>query len=329
MSTHSSWLEISLEFKKSNVFHFTKLKIFWRHSYRPHILLCLLRGSAQQELTLEGDLPAIRTTYPEVALFAKQLEDLVKRSIKTKKDILGNEVIPITYEIGSKDIKITHISIDDLLKDPRLPNPAYKFQIIKTAFNDSISFRIYFQDSFYSHYEITGSDFGLVETIQKHIDSFGNKNESFIGSLPSQIGFSLLVGVLTLIISAMVAVFIAVKWGNFLKKKEHRKGNPQSSDFSLASRLFPILAIPAALMSLYFLSSILPTWFSRTTIYPNTANIFELYSSEIAFISLLVGILGLVALFIPRHQISLPETNEDKLNEQLEAEPKKPVFKNQ
>ena len=178
-------------------------------------------ASAQQELTLHGELPAIRTTYPEVALFAKQLEDLVKRSIKTKKGILGNEVIPITYEIGSKDIKITHISIDDLLKDPRLPNPAYKFQIIKTAFNDSISFRIYFQDYFYSHYDITGSDFGLVEAIQKHIDSFGNENKSFIGSLPSQIGFSLFVGVLTLILSAMVAAFIAVKW-EILKKKGRR-----------------------------------------------------------------------------------------------------------
>jgi hypothetical protein len=263
---------------------------------------------SQHVLTVRDDLPSISTTYSEVFRFVEGLEDLVRRSKKPKEDLFLNKNIPITYEFGSTDLKIAHNSIRDLLNDPRLPNPAYTFKIIKTGFNDTISFQVYFQENF-SYYELTGSDAGLVEAIQKHIDAFSHKNQSFRGSMPSRVLFSGFVGLVFLIIPALGSAFIAHHWPKLLGIS----GTLRSpiSNYPRLNFLFLSSGLLSVGTGFYLIFSTTNTWFSKTKIYLNSASTLHMYSVEIGVI---IGISSIIISglfwFFPR-QKNHPVQNED------------------
>ena len=252
----------------------------------------------QHELTVGDDLPTIRTTYSQVSRFVEGLEDLVERSIKPKKDSYQNMNLSITYEFGSTDLKIADNSIKDLLNDPRLPNPAYTFQIIKSGYKDAISFEIYFKET-YSHYEVKGSDSGLVEAIQKHIDSFGQKNQSFIGSTTFRWFLLFFIILLCLFVPAKICSFIAHKWPNLFGIRGSIDFNRQPSDYPVLSLSFFTLFFICVGMGFYFLNSTSDTWFSKTKIYLNSAGYLQIYSGEIAII---FGLLSLLLWFFPRQK---------------------------
>lgn len=245
----------------------------------------------KQELTVGDDLPPIRTTIHEVSLFVDRLEDLVKRSLKPNEGFLQAGNLPISYEIGSEEIKINRNSIDDLLKDPRLPNPAYKFTILKSSYNDSISFQIYFEER-YSRYQVTGSDFGLVEAIQKHIDSFGHENEMFLGNMLIPLLFALICFLFALFAPSILAVIIVDEGRKFLSKTGLVKSGFQVSDTGFIFILYLIIVLPTFAYLTSFLYSAKSTWFSNTKIYPKTANILELYGPEISFIAFLITLIA-------------------------------------
>lgn len=295
-----------------------KIKLKDLGSVLVFLIFCFPPSSAlsQYVLTVEDDLPPIRTTYGEVARFVEGLEDLVKRSIKQKEDLIENGNTPITYEFGSTDIKIAHNSLDALLKDPRLPNPAYTFQIIKSGFfNNSISFQIYFKE-YFSHYQLTGTDSGLVEALQKHIDSFGHKNQSLIGSMPFSMVISLCVGGLFLISPAIITAIFVLKWPNFLGVKGSINFNRPMSAYPGVNFLFIFLTLISVAIGFYFLYSIKETLFYQTKIYLNSASFLHIYSVEIG---LAIGVSGLllscVFWFFPKKTKQLHGQKQDSLIE--------------
>jgi hypothetical protein len=269
---------------------------------------------SQQEFNIQGNIPPIRTTYPELKLFVNQLEELVKRSIKPREGIGGYENFPITYEIGSEDIKITYTSIEDLLQDPRLPSPAYQLTITKFGIKDPISFYIYFEPS-NSHYRLTGSDFAVVDAVQKHIEAFGRTNESFVGNTIIPILFFLAVFGSIIVMPAFISAIIVDKGIKIFRKRTIE--NEDAKNFH--SGIFMLLLVPlyfiigtlSLIYGLNFLYRTKRTWFSDTKIYPHTANFLELYGAEISFISLLVGIFGLIFAFYSRSRKLLPSNNPE------------------
>src|SRR5438445_1774895 len=148
------------------------------------IVLCCQIGEASHlpKLTLDSELPPIRATYLDVSSFSNDIQSLVARSAAShseKKEAQGK--YDYTYQIAAKNISLAGISLDALLKDPRLPNPAYEFKINRIAPEESIS---YIEISFgltKSKYKIEGTDIVALESLRGRIESFGREHSTWLG----------------------------------------------------------------------------------------------------------------------------------------------------
>jgi len=141
------------------------------------------------ELTLRGELPSLRATYPEILQFSNDIEQLVQRSIKNKverdedKSRLSSERV-FTYQIETKHSALAGKSLDLLLKDSRLPNPANIFTIHWSAYSEPISrIDVSFRD-FSSPYELSGTDMLALESLHDRIELFGQEHRTWSGGLP-------------------------------------------------------------------------------------------------------------------------------------------------
>jgi len=242
-----------------------------------HILLNS-RIAGGQELTLKGDIPAIRATYNELVAFTNDLEEVVGKANAGAEEALKNCIF--AYQAETQGMSLAGNSMEQLLKNPRLPNPATGFNISCRPFSGPIStVSIRFAERNFSIYELGGRDRVLLDVLQSRIDSFVRKQKTWLGG-----------GTIRFVLFMLFIVFASglVQGGI----AQLQKGVEKGFGLFLAGCIVGILGF------VFLIGGYFDSWFPSTAIYLGSASFMERNSAPITFWSFVLTLAGFLATVV-------------------------------
>jgi hypothetical protein len=231
------------------------------------LLACTILGgrveAADTELKLEGDLPAITATYKDASSLIRATQEIFSRA--TGGDLFES----LTFHIESEGVSLSGSSFEELLSDPRLPDPAYGLRLTRYAHKSSVSqMSLWFSKS-HNSYEIVGTDKLLLGALQHEVLSFTEKQTTwFAGMFP-----------IVLVLSVIFSFGITTSLGIF-KISVNRKW--------IDMRIYGIAC--TILVTILVFSGRLPYWFSMTTLYSDSASFLVRHNVVIFFWLAIFGI---------------------------------------
>jgi hypothetical protein len=127
-------------------------------------------------LTLNGDLPPLRMTYPDVYRLAADLEKLIERAGEDNKRDCG-----FTYQIRERGNSLRGNSLNELFIEPTLPSPAHSFEIFCYPYQQGIYSIEVLLTNHRSSYSLVGKDQELLRALQRQIDDFAQRHMTWFG----------------------------------------------------------------------------------------------------------------------------------------------------
>jgi hypothetical protein len=229
----------------------------------------------ESELTIKGELPSIRTNYANLQMLVKDIEELVNKSLGEQTD--KSPRTRFTYQVKNEVNSLQGNSLDTLLGDRRLPDPADGFSAYLQTYQQP---RIYIVDITFvdwrNTYRLVGTDKVSLEAIQSRLISFGQQNSTLFGGFVAQ--------------SGLFAVFVV----SSLILISNLRGTTRRQTIQL------IAAVSILLIGVIcFLTGVFANLLPRTAIYKGSDTFWERYSAAISFWSFVIGLVGLVLSAIP------------------------------
>lgn len=241
-------------------------------------------------VTLRGDLPPVRATYNDLVLLSRDIQTILERSSAPSREQGKRAEKALRFQVGSRDAGLTSRSLEALIAEDHLPDPAGTFRISTSGYGsreDSIrDIQISFQDRF-SYYELIGTDLLVLQPIKTRIEGFAEAHRNRLGGPGIVMG---MFGLITLTSLLMVSLSPA--------------GQTLSPNILLGIRIAGMMLLIAAFYSLFFdrFFELFPT----TAIYGGAASVFVRYGPEFMFWGFVIGLIALIATMIltrrPREQ---------------------------
>lgn len=239
----------------------------------------LSASSERPAVTLRGDLPPVRATYGDFLLLSKDIQAILESSSVPNSDQRERPEHALIFRVASKETSLTSGSLEALIAENRLPNPARTFRISTSGYGfgeDSIrDIDISFRDRF-SYYDLQGTNIQILQSIQTRIEGFAEAHRNRLGSP----GFAFVMyGLITVISLIMVS----------LSPARHTL-SPMTI---LGMRIAGVVILAAAYYSLFFdrLFDLFPT----IAIYKGSASVFVRYGPEFTSLGIVIGSIAIIA----------------------------------
>ena len=185
----------------------------------------------------------------------------------------------LTFQVAAKDISLATESLETLITENRLPNPAKKFRISRLVYGEDTikNIDISFDDRS-SKYELSGTDLLILESIKTRIEAFAGEHRTWFG------GGLMVMGIFALMVTTAV-IMIKLPPGTTLSPV-------MDLSISLGGMALFVLAF-------YLLfSDRLSDWFPTTAIYIGSASAMERYTAEFTFWGFVIGFFGLLVTLV-------------------------------